>query len=527
MGAHGAADLLVHIVDPNRQVEPNFVSTVIETKDDQSFDGIIERENASEVVLRNAAGDYTIRVSNIKSRSSSGRSLMPEGFEQLGAEGLRDLLAYICADESRFRLLDLTKAFTANNSRGLFITPDNREDTITFRKYGLQKAGDVPFDVVSPDKAVANVIVLKGGDSSSWSRRNLPQSVEIPAGIAAAQLHFLGGVAGWGHPLNPDVDAAKVTVHFVGGAKEIITLKNGREFADYNGRADVPGSKMLESWVRGRGQIRWFSKPVSNPAVIEKLTIESFNNGVAPVFFAVTADTQKGATPVEVPDAKPAAQVFNWGTGIKTLVVGGGSSHDFNRFFNIADKKTLEDGGFATVNYTENFTDMAGNLKAADVLQYNTNKEITDPAEKKTILDHLAAGKGMVIVHAGAWYNQKGWPEFNGEILGGGARSHDKLGEFEVKVTDPRHPVMKDVPSTFSLVDELYYLEPDPKGTPIQILAEAHSATKNKTYPSVYVVKHPKARIVVITLGHDARAHDLDAYKSLLKNAITWVNTKN
>jgi len=42
----------------------------------KGYDGVIERENASEVVLRNAAGDYTIRVSNIKTRSSSGRSLI-------------------------------------------------------------------------------------------------------------------------------------------------------------------------------------------------------------------------------------------------------------------------------------------------------------------------------------------------------------------------------------------------------------------------------------------------------------------
>ena len=525
MGAHGPADLLVHIVDPNRLVEPNFVSTAIETKDDQSFDGIIERENASEVVLRNAAADYTIRVSNIKSRTSTGRSLMPEGFEQLGAEGLRDLLAYICADESRFRLLDLTKAFTANNSRGLFVSPDNREDTISFRKYGLQKAGDVPFDIISPDKAVANVVVLKGGAGGSWSRRTLPQSVEVPVGVAAGQLHFLGGVAGWGFPLNPDVDAAKVTVHFAGGGKEVITLKNGVEFADYNGRSDVPGSKMLENWIRGRGQVRWFSKPVRGTAVIEKLTIESFDNGVAPVLFAVTADTERTAVKAGAPAAKPAARVFEWTKGIKTLVVGGGSSHDFDRFFNLADKKTLEEGGFASVNYTENFADMAANMKAADVLQYNTNKEIKDPAEKQSILDHLAAGKGMVIIHAGAWHNQPGWPEFNREIVGGGSRGHDRLGEFEVKVTNAAHPVMKDVPASFRLVDELYYLEPDAKGTPIESLAEAHSSAKNKTYPIVHVVKHPKARIVVITLGHDARAHDLDAYKNLLKNSIAWVNT--
>ena len=32
MGAHGPADLIVHILDPNRLVEPNFVAFSIETK---------------------------------------------------------------------------------------------------------------------------------------------------------------------------------------------------------------------------------------------------------------------------------------------------------------------------------------------------------------------------------------------------------------------------------------------------------------------------------------------------------------
>ncbi|HVY69632.1 MAG TPA: PVC-type heme-binding CxxCH protein, partial [Verrucomicrobiae bacterium] len=45
MGAHGPGELLVHIVDPNRLVEPNFVAVSIETKDDQSIDGIVLREN--------------------------------------------------------------------------------------------------------------------------------------------------------------------------------------------------------------------------------------------------------------------------------------------------------------------------------------------------------------------------------------------------------------------------------------------------------------------------------------------------
>jgi type 1 glutamine amidotransferase len=38
----------------------------------------------------------------------------------------------------------------------------------------------------------------------------------------------------------------------------------------------------------------------------------------------------------------------------------------------------------------------------------------------------------------------------------------------------------------------------------------------------VWIVKHPKARIAGIALGHDAKAHDLPAFKALLQNAVKW-----
>ena len=59
-------------------------------------------------------------------------------------------------------------------------------------------------------------------------------------------------------------------------------------------------------------------------------------------------------------------------------------------------------------------------------------------------------------------------------------------------------------------------------GTPIKVLATAYSAARNKTYPQVYVVEHPKTRIAAITLGHDGVAHSHPAYQRLLKNAVLW-----
>jgi type 1 glutamine amidotransferase len=38
--------------------------------------------------------------------------------------------------------------------------------------------------------------------------------------------------------------------------------------------------------------------------------------------------------------------------------------------------------------------------------------------------------------------------------------------------------------------------------------------------------QHPKARIVCITLGHDHKAHELPAFQTLLRNAVTWAAGK-
>jgi protein-S-isoprenylcysteine O-methyltransferase Ste14 len=79
--------------------------------------------------------------------------------------------------------------------------------------------------------------------------------------------------------------------------------------------------------------------------------------------------------------------------------------------------------------------------------------------------------------------------------------------------------VTKGVTASFEITDELYNYNADPAGTPIEVLAEATSPNTGKTFPQVFVVKHPKSRIVGLTLGHDARAHDLPEYQALLRKA--------
>lgn len=535
MGAHGPAELIVHVLDPNREVEPNYYAYSIDTTDGETYDGVIARENATSLTLRNAAGDTEIKTKNIKNRRNTGLSLMPNGFESLGGETLRDILSYLCAGEANYRILDLHTAFTASSAKGLFISEDDLQDTFNFRKFGLMKVGDVPFDLVNPQKSPSgkNVIALKGGMGAGKAR---PQQVEIPnVNVKATRLDFLGGVGGWAYPWgggHKDIPVAKVTVHYADQENEEIVLKNGVEFADWFAPNEVPGSQSVPNVTR-RGQVRWFSKPLKHQGTIKSITLSSYDNEVSPVFLSITADSnpnapQAGESSSAAPSASADASAeFKWTPGTThVLILGGGSSHDFERYFNRADSATLSSMDKVSVNYTSKPSDVTGALKDVDVLYQSSNQDMKDPALRKAIFDFANAGHGLVLVHPGLWYNWKDWPEYNSVLIGGGARSHDRYGEFEVVVKEPNNPIMAGVPATFKLSDELYHSEIDTNGTPIEVLAEARNLTTGKTYPSIWIVKHPKARIVCIALGHDAAAHDLQAYKTILENAVKWAAGK-
>ncbi len=303
MGAHGPAELLVSIVDPNREVDPSFVAWNIETKDGKLHSGVIARENPASLLLKSLAGQEDIRIADIKTRVNTGRSLMPEGFEGLGGEALRDILTFICGEDAlKFRVLDLSKAFTVTSAHGTYMNQNDSPENFHFAKMGMLTLGGVPFNLVSPEKSAngKNVVQLKGGPDGVFSKTHMPKSVEIPGGgFKANRLHFLGNVGGWAYPYSQDAGVVmKAIVHFVGGASETIDFKNGVEFADYINHVDVPGSKFAEG-VTKNGQVRWCSKQLKTTAPIEKIVLESADTGVAPTTFAITAQLADANAPLQ------------------------------------------------------------------------------------------------------------------------------------------------------------------------------------------------------------------------------------
>lgn len=211
---------------------------------------------------------------------------------------------------------------------------------------------------------------------------------------------------------------------------------------------------------------------------------------------------------------------------IRVLMVGGGSSHDFDKWYKTADLETLERDGLAKVTYTNDPKSILTTLPEIDVLILCNNQPIADEATRKAIFDFVEAGKGLILCHAALWYNWADWSAYNQNLVSGGTRNHDRYGAFDVKVVNPKHPITKKTQAQFTLKDELYHFQIDPNGVGIEVLATGNVAGSDKVYPLLFVVKHPKAKIVGFTLGHDAESHNYLPYQTLLRNTLKWVAKK-
>ena len=93
----GPDAILTNVLDPSREVNPQFVNYTAVTDDGRTITGLIGAESATAVTLKRAEGqqDTILRV-NLEELASTGLSLMPEGMEkQLDKQALADVIAYL------------------------------------------------------------------------------------------------------------------------------------------------------------------------------------------------------------------------------------------------------------------------------------------------------------------------------------------------------------------------------------------------------------------------------------------------
>jgi putative membrane-bound dehydrogenase-like protein len=93
----GREALLSAVLEPHKEVAPQFIAYTVETVDGQTWAGILTKDDTSGVTIRMPAGqEVNVARSQVKKMAAGGLSLMPEGIEAgLDPQAMADLLEFV------------------------------------------------------------------------------------------------------------------------------------------------------------------------------------------------------------------------------------------------------------------------------------------------------------------------------------------------------------------------------------------------------------------------------------------------
>ncbi|HEV8000584.1 MAG TPA: PVC-type heme-binding CxxCH protein, partial [Planctomycetaceae bacterium] len=89
--------LLMHILDPNQYIPPQFVQYVAVDRNGRTYTGILTDQTSTSITLKREKDTFdTLLRANLEELSSTGKSLMPEGLEKkVSKREMADLIAYL------------------------------------------------------------------------------------------------------------------------------------------------------------------------------------------------------------------------------------------------------------------------------------------------------------------------------------------------------------------------------------------------------------------------------------------------
>src|SRR5207253_6030327 len=137
---------------------------------------MLASESKTAVELFDAEGQKkTVLREDIDEILSSGKSLMPDGFEkQLKKTELVDLLEFL-TQRGKYLPLPLDKVATAVSTRGMFHSEDATGERLVFNDWSPKTYHDIPFNLIDPrGDRVPNVILLYGPEGK------LPPTLPTP-----------------------------------------------------------------------------------------------------------------------------------------------------------------------------------------------------------------------------------------------------------------------------------------------------------------------------------------------------------
>jgi type 1 glutamine amidotransferase len=160
--------------------------------------------------------------------------------------------------------------------------------------------------------------------------------------------------------------------------------------------------------------------------------------------------------------------------------------------------------------------------KGFDVVAHNECfADTTNQVYIRKITEAHKAGVPAVVIHCAMHTYRSATIDDWREFLGVTSRRHDHQSKYPVKLVDPAHPTLQQMPGNWvTPMDELYVIE---KLWPnARALATSESEQDGKTYPVVWINQYGKARVFGTTYGHSDATWRDEVYLGLVARGVLW-----
>jgi type 1 glutamine amidotransferase len=169
----------------------------------------------------------------------------------------------------------------------------------------------------------------------------------------------------------------------------------------------------------------------------------------------------------------------------------------------------------------------ADNLRAYDVVMFAlTSGELPLSAGQKTaLIDFVTSGHGFIGVHS-ATDTLYEWSDY-GRLIGAYFREHPWTQQGTVIVEDPSHPINAGLSDRFSLLEEFYTFQENPRGR-VQVLLRLDAASVGSTgdYPLAWAQSFGAGRSYYNALGHFSETWSDPRFQRQLAGAIRWTASR-
>ena len=170
----------------------------------------------------------------------------------------------------------------------------------------------------------------------------------------------------------------------------------------------------------------------------------------------------------------------------------------------------------------------ADNLRNFDVVMFAlTSGELPlSPAQKDALIEFVRSGHGFIGVHS-ATDTLYEWPDY-GRLVGAYFREHPWTQQGSVIVEDQSHPATVGLGDRFSIVEEFYTFQENPRGR-VQVLLRLDAASVGSSggdYPLAWGQSFGSGRSYYNALGHFSETWSDPRFQRQLAGAIRWTASR-